>query len=263
MAKKKKDSPTKKTIFIVGESPLVEEYAELCASHGYAVKVRWNVSPKSQPKFGKLDIRPTSRPTARVSFALELTVIDLDRKQKNLRELGKYLPVSVPILSSSVSLAVAEQSPWVLHPERLIGTSAFPSFAKSRLMEFAPSLRTSKEHLSIAQEFCVSLRKEVSVVQDRLGMVLPRILCALVNEAYFALQENISTPQDIDLAMKLGTNYPLGPVEWGEKIGISFIYAVLSGLQNDLGEDRYRVAPLLKQMALSGKWWRQPSQPGH
>ena len=98
--------------------------------------------------------------------------------------------------------------------------------------------------------------KDVAVVQDRIGMVLPRILCMIVNESAFALTEQIATPEDIDAAMRLGTNYPLGPIEWGDKIGVGQVIAVLNALYDDLHEERYRVAPLLKQLATGQKWWK-------
>ena len=88
-------------------------------------------------------------------------------------------------------------------------------------------------------------------------MVFPRIVCQIINEAAFALQEEIASPQDIDLAMKLGANYPLGPIEWADRIGMQQVYAVLSALHRDLGADRYRISPLLRQMALSGTWWKR------
>ena len=87
-------------------------------------------------------------------------------------------------------------------------------------------------------------------------MVLPRILCQLINESVFALQDDIATPRDIDTAMKLGANYPKGPLEWAELIGVRQVFAVLSAIQQDLNEDRYRVSPLLKQMAIAGEWWK-------
>jgi 3-hydroxybutyryl-CoA dehydrogenase len=88
------------------------------------------------------------------------------------------------------------------------------------------------------------------------GMVLPRILCQIINESIFAITDDIASPKDIDTAMKLGANYPDGPIEWADRIGIRQVCSVLVALQNDLHEDRYRVSPLLKQMAAAGEWWK-------
>jgi 3-hydroxybutyryl-CoA dehydrogenase len=88
-------------------------------------------------------------------------------------------------------------------------------------------------------------------VQDSVGLVMPRILCALANEACFAIMEGVAEANDIDTAMKLGTNYPSGPVVWAGRIGWSQVLAVLKGLHGYFGEDRYRPAPLLQRMAAS------------
>ena len=77
----------------------------------------------------------------------------------------------------------------------------------------------------------------------------------LINEAAFALNEQVAQPQDIDTAMKLGTNYPFGPVEWGDTIGFGEIESLLNALYEDLHEERYRAAPLLKQLAVGRRWW--------
>ena len=86
-------------------------------------------------------------------------------------------------------------------------------------------------------------------------MVLPRILCQIINEAMFAVQQEVAAPNDLDTAMKLGMNFPSGPLEWGEKIGFKQVYAVLDALHVDLGEERYRICPLLKEIAVTGKFW--------
>lgn len=86
-------------------------------------------------------------------------------------------------------------------------------------------------------------------------MVMPRILCMLINEAAFALMENIATPADIDTAMKLGTNYPFGPVEWADRIGIRTVVSILDAIYRETGEERYRTAPLLRHMAVGTRWW--------
>ena len=87
-------------------------------------------------------------------------------------------------------------------------------------------------------------------------MVLPRIVCMIANEAAFALMENIASPKDIDIAMKLGTNYPHGPIEWANRIGIHQVVHTLDALYRDLHEDRYRVSPLLRQLAIGKPWWK-------
>jgi 3-hydroxybutyryl-CoA dehydrogenase len=86
-------------------------------------------------------------------------------------------------------------------------------------------------------------------IQDGAGLILPRIVAALVNEAAFALMEGTADEPTIDLAMRLGANYPAGPLEWGRRLGWSRVVRVMDHLHAELGEDRYRVAPILRRWA--------------
>lgn len=221
-----------KAIFIVGNDTLVDEYSSLCSTKGY---------------------KRVTKPTKTIFLALELTNISHETKQKNLRQLDKILPKNVPIISSSVTATVTEQNAWLKHPERLIGIGAFPTLLGGSLIEFATSGSTGSVTREAAEQFAASLGKSVAFVQDSIGLVMPRILCMLVNEACFAMMERVAEGPDIDMAMKLGTNYPSGPVEWAERIGAKHVHAVVSALHRHFGEERYRCASLLRKAALGNR----------
>ena len=102
-------------------------------------------------------------------------------------------------------------------------------------------------------EICAALGTDYRVVQNRVGMVTPRVICMLINEACYTLQEGTASIQDIDKSMKLGTSYPRGPFEWANLIGVSRVYKVLEALWEDTHEERYKVCPLLKTMHLRGE----------
>lgn len=244
-------------VFLVGESPLVEEYAELCAGKGYLVFVKWNRAPNPLPSFSSKTIQRTNALPRETAVALELTNGDREQKRKNLTAIDRALPPTAPLISSSVTITATEQATWLQHRHRLVGVSALPSFTHHPLYEIAPTVYTPKETVEVVQRFFASLGKEIELVQDRVGMVLPRIVCQLVNEATFAVQEDVALPHDIDTAMKLGTNYPYGPLEWGNRIGFQSVCQVLQALQSDLQEDRYRIAPLLRMLAQTGTWWKK------
>ncbi len=241
-------------VCILGESPLVEEYASLCLNKGFDVSVRFNAADlKGGPVKVPRGAHKVARPPKTVNLALELTNTSDELKRRNLIELDSILPPRTPIISSSVTMTVSEQAALLRHPQRLVGIGAIPSLLEGGLIEFAFSSLTDEATLKGAGQFAKDLGKESAQVQDSIGLVLPRILCMLVNEAYFALTENVALPDDIDTAMKLGTNYPFGPVEWAERIGVRHVYAVVTALQRTLGEDRYRAAPMLqKAAALAG-----------
>jgi 3-hydroxybutyryl-CoA dehydrogenase len=251
--KKLPEGSARAVVYIVGESPLVEEFASLCSSKGYDVCLQWNsnASPKEREK----SFRQTSVIPPNTSVALELTNTDIDAKTKNIQKLDKALGPQSAILTTSITTSATQQATLVRHKHRLVGFGALPSFSSRPVVEVAPTIHTPKETIEVVRRFFRTIDKEIEIVQDRVGMVLPRILCQIINEATFALMEDVASPKDIDTAMRLGLNYPHGPIEWADKIGIRQIYAVLSAMESDLKEDRYRVSPLLKQMALSGDWW--------
>jgi 3-hydroxybutyryl-CoA dehydrogenase len=249
------------SIYIMGDGQLVTEFVPICASRGYFVYFDFASDVPVVPPFDTRTTKRSPQIPEGISFALELTNLDLERKRRNLEALDKALTVATAIASSSITVSATEQSSWITHKSRLVGCCALPSISQKPVIEIAPTVFTPAGTINVVQRFFHSLGKEIELVQDRVGMVFPRIVCQIINEAAYALQEEIATPQAIDLAMKIGANYPLGPIEWADRIGLDQVYAVLKALHADLGEDRYCMAPLLKQMALSGTWWnRTPAQ---
>ncbi len=105
----------------------------------------------------------------------------------------------------------------------------------------------SKETIVEAAELFKLLEVKPIGVQDRVGMVTPRVVAMIINEAYYTVMEGTAEKKDIDIAMKLGTNYPEGPFTWLEKIGIEHVYELLDALYEDTKEERYKICPLLKQ----------------
>jgi 3-hydroxybutyryl-CoA dehydrogenase len=96
------------------------------------------------------------------------------------------------------------------------------------------------------------LGKETVRVKDAAGLTFPRILSLIVNEAARALEEEVASAEEIDVAMRLGVNYPQGPLKWADHIGLDEVLAVLEGLQRETGDDRYRPTPLLSKLVTAG-----------
>ncbi|MBM4165389.1 MAG: hypothetical protein FJ218_00430 [Ignavibacteria bacterium] len=220
----------KKNLLLLGEEPLLNEWKSFCEMKGFDVVINFHSSQN-------------------IFLAIELSLCDVEKKKENLKFL-RSLYKNTAILSSSITVTASEQLLWLDKETQLLGISALPTFLSGELIEIASPTNVTKKTWDVVQTFVLQIGKQFSVVQDRVGMVLPRIVCMLVNESFFALQEEIATPEAIDTAMKLGTNYPFGPIEWGEKIGYENVVAVLSALHRELGDDRYRISPLLRQVAL-------------
>ncbi len=127
---------------------------------------------------------------------------------------------------------------------------ALPDLTEARLVELAPPTEDADRSLSVVGRYFAGLGKHVEcVLRDVPGLVLGRIVAQLVNEACFAAEERVGTPDDIDRAMRLGFNHPRGPFEWGLAIGPQRVLAILDALRSELGDDRYRAAPLLRNWA--------------
>lgn len=125
-----------------------------------------------------------------------------------------------------------------------IRINAWPGFFKRNIAEIACRNETNKKEV---EKILSLLNKQPGWVPDIKGFISARVVSMIINEAWFALEENVSTKEEIDIAMKLGTNYPYGPFEWGEKIGLRNIAGLLSELS--ITEKRYLPAPLLTKEA--------------
>jgi 3-hydroxybutyryl-CoA dehydrogenase len=141
-----------------------------------------------------------------------------------------------------------------------VGYFALGSLESASLVELTAAEDAPEAARREAEEYFRSLGLHVEWVGDSPGLVLGRIVCQLVNEAAFALQKGAGTAEDIDTAMRLGLNYPRGPLEWGDSIGLDRVLAVLDALRGELGEERYRAAPLLRRMVADGRLGKSPGR---
>lgn len=165
-------------------------------------------------------------------------------------KLSLYLPGQVVFCqAATVQLAALTAGSRKL-AYTLFGFNGLPSLLNRPQLEV--SLLHSEDETKLT-EVCAKLGTEYLVVEDRVGLVTPRILCMIINEACYTLQEKTASIAGIDLGMKLGTNYPKGPFEWANQIGIAHVYRVLKAVYEDTREERYKVCPLLKTMYLKGE----------
>lgn len=163
---------------------------------------------------------------------------------------------AVALYAPALSISeLAMSYPW---PERVVGFGFLEQMlTPGSLIEIAPGLRTCPEAADEVERFLKAQGFETERVGDFSGLVLRRVLFMIINEAAYALWEAIATREDIDLAMKLGTNYPMGPLEWADAIGLDRVYNGLKGLHEEYGDDRYRPCPLIRKLVMSGYTGKQ------
>ncbi|WP_440132601.1 3-hydroxyacyl-CoA dehydrogenase family protein [Chitinophaga sancti] len=171
-------------------------------------------------------------------------IIDLqfDAHPENAGLYARY--PAIPVLAGIVKTSL--QTVKHTYGCSLIGCNWLPGFIDMPVTEISLLEEAQKPILAAIM---LQLGWEYEQVQDAVGMVTPRVVCMIINEAYMAAETNTASREDIDVAMKLGTNYPMGPFEWSKKIGIREVYEVLTAVYTATGNERYAISELLKKEA--------------
>jgi 3-hydroxybutyryl-CoA dehydrogenase len=141
-----------------------------------------------------------------------------------------------------------------------VGFHALPPLSGSRLVELTAGPDSAESAVAATERFFGSLGKLTAWVSDGPGLVLGRVVCQVINEAAFALSEGVGSREDIDVGVVHGLNYPRGILAWADAIGLDHVLGVLDALNLEYGEERYRVAPVLRRLALSGRLGRQTGE---
>ncbi len=235
-------------VLIAGELPFVQEIGDLCLDAGCECLV-YLVEDFLDAVQGDY----LSRKLREIEVVIEVHNESAEAKKELLFTLGNAIAPDALLLTSALSASATQAAAWVPHPERVVGFGVVPPLAKHGLVELALGLNSSAAALDRARQFWTELGYEPVMVGDGPGLVRARIICCLINEAVTALQEGVATAHDIDLAMKLGTNYPFGPLEWADYLGLDTVLGVMTGLFEEWGDDRYRPNPLLRRMVISGR----------
>lgn len=237
------------SLLLIGAEPFVSELAQVCAANQQPVEALTTAEYLGNP-----------RPPQEHEIVIEVETASTHLKHDLLWRLALSHPESI-LLTCALNAGVTLAASWTHVPERVVGFGVLPPLPAHGMVELARGLQTSEAAFARAAAFWAALGQTTTVVADGAGLVRARVVCALINEAIGAVQEAVATPADIDLAMKLGTNYPHGPLAWGDMLGLDTVLAVMTALQEEWGEDRYRPAPLLKRMVAAG-WLGKKSGAG-
>ena len=173
--------------------------------------------------------------------------LNFDDFPRNLEYFAQWeVPVFAAAVKKRLSEAIHEYGDKIKC--HLIGMNLLAGFINREVVEISLFSKDNNAVNGLMQQFNWKYR----IVDDRAGMVTARIICMIINEACYTLQEGTASIHDIDLAMKLGTNYPYGPFEWADRIGIKDVYETLDAIYLDTRDERYKICPLLKSKYLKG-----------
>ena len=196
----------------------------------------------------------------RCDLVIEAVIEQFEAKAALFKEVDAVLPPHALIASNTSSISITRMAATTSRPEKFMGVHFMNPVPVMKLVELIRALQTTDETYSTLQAFCASLGKTTVLAIDTPGFVVNRILCPMINEAIFLVQEGVK-PEDIDTAMKLGTNQPMGPLTLADFVGLDTLLYILQVLHRELGEDKYRPCPLLVKYVEAG-WYGKTSGRG-
>jgi 3-hydroxybutyryl-CoA dehydrogenase len=263
-------------IFVIGAGTMGNGIAQTAATSGFNVTCM-DVFPEALEKAKTVIAKSTAKllekgqitdaqkeAAGRINFVGDMSTIgetDLvieaatenpDLKLKIFREADEKARPGVILASNTSSISITKIAAATKRPELVIGMHFMNPVPLMKLVEVIRGLATTDEVTTTIMDACRKMGKEPVEAKDSPGFISNRVLCPMINEAIFALQEGVGTPEAIDTVMKLGMNHPMGPLTLADLIGLDVVLFVMEVLHRDLGEDKYRPAPLLRRMVDAG-----------
>ncbi len=207
--------------------------------------------------FKRLEYAGSVEEAAReADLVIEAVPEEMESKIEIFTLLDKICRPSTILASNTSSLSVTEIASVTYRARKCVGMHFFNPVHKMKLLEIVRALETDDETISAVTEVGKRMGKEVVVIREAPGFITSRINAMIGNEAFYMLQEGIATPEDIDKALKLGLNHPMGPFEMGDLVGLDTRLHILEYLHKSLGE-KFRPAPLLVQYVKAGRLGRK------
>ncbi len=194
---------------------------------------------------------------AQAELIVEAVSERLELKQQIFKKLEDQAPATAVLASNTSSISLTALGAATDCPERVIGMHFFNPVPMMSLVEIVMGLKTSAESFERVEAWAKAVGKVPVKVNDAPGFVSNRILCPMLNEAVFCLEEGVASKEAIDTVMKLGMRHPMGPLELADLVGLDVCLHILEVLLRDTGDPKYRAAPLLRRMVASGDLGRK------
>jgi 3-hydroxybutyryl-CoA dehydrogenase len=209
-------------------------------------RIKWTTEYEDAPK---------------VDLVIEAIPEELEVKQKLFAKLDEITRPEIVLISHTSTLSITEIAAATKRPERVIGLHFLPPVTKIPLVEVVRALKTSPETIALIKEFAEQhLNKTVVTVFEYPGYVTTRIIVPLLNEAMHVLMEGIATAEDIDVAMKLGYGFNVGPLALADMMGLDEVMKWMESLLGELSDHKYNPCPLLRKLVRAGHLGKKTGQ---
>lgn len=193
-------------------------------------------------------------------LVIEAAVESMELKKEVFRLLDGICKAETVLATNSSSLSITEIAAATGRPDKVVGMHFFNPADRMKLVELIKGQKTSDEVAAMIKELAESIGKTPVMVNEAPGFVVNRVLIPLVNEGIGILADGVASRDEIDAAMKLGANHPMGPLELGDLIGLDVCLAIMEVLHEEYGDDKYRPHPLLRKMVRAGLLGRKSGE---
>ena len=189
-----------------------------------------------------------------VDLVIESIKDDFEKKSKLFTELDSILEPNLIIASNTSALSITELAGKTKRADKVVGMHFMNPVTKRPLVEIVRGLKTSDETVKFVQDFAKIINKTAIEVLEYPGRVTIRLIIPLINEAMYVVMEGVAIAKDVDTAMKLGFNFPIGPLALADQMGLDEVMLWMEHLFHELGDLKYRPCPLLRKMVRAGLW---------
>lgn len=194
------------------------------------------------------------------SLVLEAIFEDMSAKRELFEALDAICAPDCLFGSNTSSLSITEMASGLQHKEQFLGIHFFNPAPVMKLVEIIRGDATSEETMGVALDLVRSIGKEPVICRESPGFIVNRILIPMINEAVELLDRGVASREDIDQAMKLGANHPMGPLELADFVGIDIVLAIMEVLYSETGDPKYRPSLMLKRLVRAGKLGRKSGE---
>jgi 3-hydroxybutyryl-CoA dehydrogenase len=185
-------------------------------------------------------------------ITIEAVIENIDVKKKIFRDLDTICPPGTILGSNTSSMSITEIAGTTTRPDKVIGIHFFNPAPIMGLVELIKGIATSEETFDKVKNLVADLGKTAVKVEESPGFVVNRILIPMINESVCVYSEGVASAEEIDNAMKLGANHPIGPLALADMIGLDVVLAIMDNLHKEIGDDKYRPHNLLRKMVRGG-----------